>query len=62
MHTINQIAVIYDVDRDIVSLWLNGWDREGISCIYDAPKSGRPKKLTEEEQQKILAAIKENPR
>jgi transposase len=61
-HTINQIALIYDVDRDSVSSWLNGWDREGISCIYDAPKSGRPNKLTEEEQQKILAAIKENPR
>lgn len=61
-HTINQIAVIYDVDRDSVSSWLNGWAREGIVCIYDAPKSGRPNKLTEDEQQKILAAIKDEPR
>ena len=50
------------LDRDSVSSWLNGWDREGIAGIFDAPKSGRPNKLTKEEQQKILVAIKEEPR
>jgi transposase len=61
-YKINQIADIYDVVRNTVSKWLDTWESEGIIFIYDNPKSGRPNKLTEEEQQKIMMAIKEEPR
>jgi len=61
-YKINQIADIYDVVRNTVTTWLNAWESDGIVFIYDTPKQGRPKKLTEEEQQKILEIMKKEPR
>lgn len=40
--TIDQIAEIYQVDRDSVSSWLNRWEEYGIEGLSDLPKSGRP--------------------
>jgi transposase len=60
--TINEIAKIYHVDRDTVSTWITKWERQGAASLHDQPRSGRPPKLTPEEQALALTYIQEEPR
>jgi transposase len=60
--TINAITTIYPVDRDTVATWIRKWEHEGPESLHDKPRSGRPPKLTPEEQQLAIAYIKEEPR
>jgi transposase len=60
--TINEIAKIYQVDRDTVSTWITKWERQGAASLHDQPRSGRPPKLTPEEQALALTYIQEEPR
>ena len=59
---INDIAKIYQVDRDTVSTWIKKWEQDGAASLHDKPRSGRPPKLTPEEQALAIAYIKEEPR
>jgi len=59
---INDIAKISQVDRDTVSTWSTKWAQEGEASVPDQPRSGRPPKLTPEEQELALTYIKEEPR
>ena len=54
------IADISGVSRDTVSLWLDRFERDGVSGLRDAAKSGRPPKMTKEAQQ-ILREALQNP-
>jgi len=49
-YSIDQIADIYQVDRDRVSEWLDWWDEYQCDGLDDDPWSGRPPKRTEKEQ------------
>jgi len=60
--TIKDIAKIYQIDRDTVSTWIRKWERDGPTSLHDQPRSGRPPKLTLEEQTLAIAYIKEEPR
>jgi transposase len=60
--TINTITKIYRVDRDTVSTWIKKWEHDGPESLHDKPRSGRPPKLTPEEQQLAIEYIKEEPR
>jgi transposase len=60
--TIKDITKIYQVDRDTVSTWIRKWEREGPASLHDHPRSGRPPKLTPEEQTLVIAYIKDEPR
>ena len=60
--TINAITKIYPVDRDTVSTWIRKWEHDGPASLHDQPRSGRPPKLTPEEQTLAIAYIKEEPR
>ena len=53
--TIKEITKIYPVDRDTVSTWIRKWEHEGPASLHDTPRSGRPAKLTPEEQQLAIA-------
>jgi transposase len=59
---INDIAKISQVDRDTVSTWITKWEQEGEASLHDQPRSGRPPKLTPEEQELAITYIKEEPR
>jgi Winged helix-turn helix len=48
--TIQEIAKAYQVDRDTVSTWLKQWEHYGAQSLHDTPRSGRPPKLTPDEQ------------
>ena len=39
---INTIADIFEVNRDTVSCWLDGWEQQRFEGLHDAPRSGRP--------------------
>ena len=59
---IKEIAKIYQVDRDTVATWIKKWEQHGVASLYDQPRSGRPRKLTLEEQDLARQYIKEEPR
>lgn len=43
---LNTLAVIFSSDRDTVRDWLVRFEQDGIEALGDAPKPGRPSKLT----------------
>jgi len=61
-YTINQIADIYEVHCDTVSGWIDSWEEDGSAGLRDAPRSGRPPKLTPEEQDRAVELLKQTPR
>ena len=60
--TIEEIARIYQIDRDTVGATLDRWESEGIAGLLDAPRSGRPSKLSAEEAAEAVRVLKEDPR
>ena len=60
--SIDQIAAIYEVDRDRVSVWLEWWEAAEFEGLEDDRRTGRPSKLTSEEQAEILGIVKAEPR
>ena len=60
--TIKDIAKTYQVDRDTVSSWITKWEHLGAQSLHDKPRSGRPSKLTLDEQALARQYIKEEPR
>ena len=50
------------MDRDTVSSWIKNWEHQGTESLHDKPRSGRPPKLTPEEQELALSYLKDNPR
>src|SRR6185503_15647306 len=61
-YSLEQIADIYQVDRDRVSQWLEWWEAEQVAGLDDDPRSGRPPKLTESERQEALKMTLQEPR
>lgn len=60
--TIKDIAKTYQVDRDTGSSWITKWEHQGAQSLHDKPRSGRPSKLTPDEQALAHQYIKEEPR
>lgn len=61
-YSIDQIADIYQVDRDRVSAWLDWWDSDHFDGLDDDPRRGRPPKLTEKEQKQAVKLALMEPR
>ena len=53
-YSLDQIADIYQQDRDRVSLWLDWWNEHEYDGLADDPKSGRPATLADEALKKNL--------
>lgn len=60
--TITDIAQTYQVHRVTVSSWITNWETLGVQGLYDQPRSGRPPKLTPDEQELAKQYLKEEPR
>ncbi|MGP8337811.1 MAG: IS630 family transposase [Methanosarcinaceae archaeon] len=60
--SIGEIARIYQIHRDTVADIFDRWEKEGIQGLYDAPKSGRPPKLSEDEANEAIKFLKQDPR
>ena len=61
-YSLEQMADIYQVDRDRVSQWVEWWEAEQGAGLDDEPRSGRPPKLTESERQAALPIAWPEPR
>ena len=59
---IQAIANTYQVHRVTVSAWIKKWEQQGDQSLHDHPRSGRPSKLTREEQELVEQYIKEELR
>jgi len=59
---IKAIAEAYQVHRVTVSAWIKKWEHHGAQSLHDQPRSGRPSKLTPDEQALAQQYIKEEPR
>ena len=60
--TITDIAQTYQVHRVTVSAWITSWEALGVQGLYDRPRSGRPRKLSPEEQELALQYLQQDPR
>jgi transposase len=61
-YSLDEIADIYQVDRDRVSAWLERWTAQGVAGLDDDARSGRPPALTPEERQEAVVIVKKEPR
>lgn len=61
-YSINQIADIYQTDRDRVSQWLDWWEQYQLEGLDDDPRSGRPPTLTPEEKKEAIEIVRQEPR
>ena len=43
-YKIDQLASIFDVDRDTIADWLGRWEANGVLGLQDAARPGRPSK------------------
>jgi transposase len=61
-YSINTLADIFSVHRNTISEWIDAWHQSGVDSLEDAPRSGRPALLNEEQQKVLLEEIDKNPR
>ncbi len=57
---LDTLAIIFSADRDTVRDWLDRFEQGGVAALSDAPKSGRPGKITPGVQA-ILQEALQNP-
>ena len=60
--SIDDIADIFQTDRDRVSQWLDWWENDGVDGLDDDPRSGRPPALSKGEQRQAIEMVKDDPR
>ena len=58
---INEIARIFQVNRDSASSWIDRWRLHGFNGLFDLDRTGRPPKLTEKEKEIAVNLIKKHP-
>jgi transposase len=61
-YSIDQIADIYQVDRDRVSQWVDWWEEYQFDGLDEDSRSGRPPTLNEQEQKQALKIALKEPR
>jgi transposase len=61
-YAIDQMADIYQVDRDRVSQWRDWWEEYQVEGLDDDPRSGRPPKLNGKEQKQAIKIALQEPR
>lgn len=61
-YSINEIAAICRCDRDTVSKWLNLWNKSKFDALVDNARSGRPKTLTQNQEEQALEIALCQPR
>lgn len=60
--SLDQIASIYEADRDRVSQWLDWWREFEFDGLDDDERAGRPPILNDEEQVEVVEIINREPR
>jgi len=55
--SLDQLAFVFECDRDTVSSWLDDWQSGGEAALADGAKSGRPPSLDSVAQSVVLQAV-----
>ena len=58
---INDISKIFDVHRNTISRWIDQWNERKVDGILTCEGQGRPRIFSEDEEDVIDLAIKNNP-
>ncbi len=58
----SQISQMLEVHYNSVYAWIKTYEKEGLNGLLDKPKSGRPKRLSEEQEKKVKGWAKKWPR
>ena len=57
-----QIAKIVRQDEQTVRRWIKRFNAEGVTGLYDEPKSGAPKQVTDAFRERLLIVVRRRPR
>lgn len=60
--TLKELSATFDICRQTASTWLHSWEEQGICGLFDSPRSGRPSKLSVENQRKAIELVMDSPR
>jgi transposase len=60
--SVKELAAAFGVCRQTASTWLHSWDELGICGLLNGYRSGRPNKLSAENQHQAIELVKEFPR
>jgi len=60
--TAPQMAKIVRQDEQTVRRWLKRFNQEGINGLYDEPKSGAPRRVTDAYRARLLVIVRQRPR
>jgi transposase len=61
-YSVDEIADIYEADRDSVSNWLDRWENDGANGLPDKEGRGRKPILNEKEQKQAIKMVEKDPR
>lgn len=59
--TIAQLAIIFGVDERTIRNWLDTYEAEGVKGLQEAPRSGRPRSTTSEQDDCISQIVEKGP-
>lgn len=59
--TVQDIAKLFDYHPDTIRFWIRSFEAQGPSGLYDEPRSGRPRKVTDQAMQKMAELIRDDP-
>jgi transposase len=60
--TAPQIGQIVRKNDQTVRVWIKRFNAEGVNGLYDGPRPGSPKVVTEEYSQQLLEVVRQRPR
>jgi transposase len=61
-YSTTEIKMTHQLCRHTIAKYIHAWENFGICGLLDKPRSGRPRRLTAEKDEKLIELINENPR
>ena len=59
---VGELVNIFGSCRQTVASWLNSWETSGVCGLLDAPRCGRPRKITTDIEAQVVDMVKDSPR
>lgn len=59
--TVNELAKVFQCNRNTVSRWLIRWQTEGIDGLDDKQRPGAPTKLDDQEKVRAIELLEQTP-
>jgi transposase len=60
-HTAGEISHLLKVHRSTVPLWIEHWNRYGPEGLWEGHRSGRPRRLSSQEREKLCDILDSGP-